>query len=292
MGQYHLIVNLTKREFLDPYEFGHGAKLWEQLSYGSPGGPADALMILLAVSNGRGGGDFDFAHPLADEYIGRWGGDEIAIVGNYADDNDLEERHLASSIYSRCISAGDSPPADHEADASWWFTDVSPALREIMQVAFEVAYWPSSVASGCYTRSSLEKLVKDFRGCHEVGDSTVTMFNGNRWTYWTVVVGPEEILGHQKPAIKHYLLSDVVPALSKALHRWETAYYAQQRKLHLREPHVFPKFDLARLKIKELRVRELMTPQKRTALEAKAAKRARAETLKQNRLRSGTLSRP
>ena len=55
MGQYHLTVNLDKKEFLLPHKFGVGLKLREQ--FGVHYGVQDALLMLLACSNGYGGGD-------------------------------------------------------------------------------------------------------------------------------------------------------------------------------------------------------------------------------------------
>jgi len=93
MGQYHILVNLDKREYVNPHMLGAGLKLWEQLMTPQYGG---ALVALLAVSNGRGGGDLERS-PL----VGRWGGDRIAIVGDYAEDGDLAPEHKASEIYDR-----------------------------------------------------------------------------------------------------------------------------------------------------------------------------------------------
>lgn len=97
MGQYHLTVNLDKKEFLDPHKLGDGLKLWEQIN--SHGGVCAALLLLLACSNGRGGGDVE-EHPI----VGRWAGDRIAVVGDYAEDTDLAPEHKAGSIYERCNS--------------------------------------------------------------------------------------------------------------------------------------------------------------------------------------------
>lgn len=93
MGQYHVVVNLDKKEFIDPHKLGDGLKLFEQIN--SHGGTMAALFALLACSNGRGGGDIpdgiDYRldekkvktvevvtdpeyHRLASEYIGRWAG--------------------------------------------------------------------------------------------------------------------------------------------------------------------------------------------------------------------------
>ena len=97
MGQYHLVVNLDKKEYLDPHKLGSGLKLWEQMA--NHPGTATALIPLLAVSNGRGGGDI---HNDPDNIVGRWGGDRIAIVGDYGDDDDLPAEFEASKIYNKC----------------------------------------------------------------------------------------------------------------------------------------------------------------------------------------------
>ena len=97
MGQYHIPVNLDKKQWLDPHKLGCGLKLWEQL--GSVGGTADALLVLLASSNGRGGGD------LAERrIIGSWAGDRIAVVGDYSEDTDIPTQTdpPMSDVYLLC----------------------------------------------------------------------------------------------------------------------------------------------------------------------------------------------
>ena len=79
MGQYYYIVNMSKRQFLDPHKFGDGMKL---LEFGcSQTGTLTALAVLLADGNGRGGGDLHSENPI----IGSWKGDRIVIAGDYAD---------------------------------------------------------------------------------------------------------------------------------------------------------------------------------------------------------------
>ncbi|NKB55101.1 MAG: hypothetical protein GKS00_02090 [Alphaproteobacteria bacterium] len=101
MSQYHLIVNLDKREFLDPRELGEGLQACELIS--SAVGPAQALAALLLCSNGRGGGDLE-ERADADVLIGRWAGDRIAVVGGYAEDADLpgQSDPAASKIFEMC----------------------------------------------------------------------------------------------------------------------------------------------------------------------------------------------
>ena len=77
MGQYFLVVNRDKQEYLDPLDFGDGNKF---LEFGcSANGTLTGLAILLRQSNETGGGDLqDF-----NEYTGRWIENRIVIIGDY-----------------------------------------------------------------------------------------------------------------------------------------------------------------------------------------------------------------
>jgi len=89
MGQYHYVLNFDKKEFLDPHRFGNGLQL---MAFGtSSSGTLTGLTLLLAASNGRGGGDFNVEtpHPLTAAVTGRWAGDRVAIVGDYCRDDDV-----------------------------------------------------------------------------------------------------------------------------------------------------------------------------------------------------------
>jgi hypothetical protein len=105
MGQYYKIVNLDRQEYLNPWEFGDGQKLME---FGCSGGGAMAgLAILLANSNGRGGGDLRSDNPI----IGSWAGDRIVIAGDYAEIGDACEAYVKKNIYDLCSdNAGDDHP--------------------------------------------------------------------------------------------------------------------------------------------------------------------------------------
>lgn len=134
MGQYHRLVNISKKEFVSPHDLDDGAKLLEMIN--AQGGVMAALNILLACSNGRGGGDLpdgttytgkpgklrvlkdmsglgvmpffkvvadEKLYEMAEKYIGRWAGDQIAIIGDYAEDNDLDPKlPSASVLYGLC----------------------------------------------------------------------------------------------------------------------------------------------------------------------------------------------
>ena len=103
MGQYWLVVNLDKREYVHPHPVGSGLKLWEQVA--AHPGTGTALVILCAAQREvRGGGDLEMHYKEAKEVIGRWAGDRIAIVGDYAEPEDLPEHFEADLIYDLCSS--------------------------------------------------------------------------------------------------------------------------------------------------------------------------------------------
>jgi hypothetical protein len=128
MGQYHLVVNADKRQFLHAHRLGDGLKLME---FGnSAGGVMTALAILLAVSNGRGGGDLN----SESEIIGSWGGDRIAIVGDYAENQDLPTTFdpEPSTIYGRCLRPGETADPSYAADLPT-YRDISADLRKLIE---------------------------------------------------------------------------------------------------------------------------------------------------------------
>lgn len=110
MGQYHIVVNLDKKTYLNPNHLGDGLKLME---FGDGGATLTALAILLAQDNGRGLGDLHVAMPdmplehwEKDEYnlkrvrtphahlVGSWAGDRITIAGDYGDNLPDREENL------------------------------------------------------------------------------------------------------------------------------------------------------------------------------------------------------
>jgi hypothetical protein len=84
VGQYFRAVNVSKKEFVNPYDLGGLAKLWEWCANRASG----IFPYLLRKSNERGGGDISKSDP---KYAGRWAGDEIYLVGDY-DESDLFEK--------------------------------------------------------------------------------------------------------------------------------------------------------------------------------------------------------
>ena len=106
MGQYYKIVNLDKEQYLNPHKFGCGLKLVEFT--GCAHGPLEALGILLAHSNGRGGGDIaihndvDFLTNEERSLIGSWAGDRIVTAGDYDDAWLWVPKKLKGKKYSTC----------------------------------------------------------------------------------------------------------------------------------------------------------------------------------------------
>ncbi len=107
MGQYHKVYNLDKKEFLHAHNMNMGLKLMEQVGFEKS--TADALFLLLANSNGRGGGDAN-----EHEYIGRWAGDKVVVQGDYAEE-------------------GDTGFIENTDD----FVDISTKTLEMLNVAFQ-----------------------------------------------------------------------------------------------------------------------------------------------------------
>ena len=92
MGQYHKTYNIDKCEFIHPHKIDNGLKMWEQIGFLRS--TSTALFLLLANSNGRGGGDVP-EHPM----IGRWAGDRIVVQGDYVEPTDpahISEEELES----------------------------------------------------------------------------------------------------------------------------------------------------------------------------------------------------
>jgi hypothetical protein len=103
------VVNLDKGQVLDPHVFGAGRNL-----------PAMALLansvmlattLLLAVSNGRGGGDFHCDDDPDENLVGSWGGDRVVILplDHLGSLEDISERMRA--LIERCdhYAAQDMP---------------------------------------------------------------------------------------------------------------------------------------------------------------------------------------
>jgi len=144
MGQYWVVVNLDKKEFVHPHKLGTGMKLWEQVA-NHPGTGTALLILTAAMPEPRGGGDLAL-NERSEKVIGRWAGDRVAIVGDYAEDSDLPVEFEASTIYNRCLSS--------EGEFSYKYTDISKLVVAVIEDELELkcddrggwAQWVSRVA--------------------------------------------------------------------------------------------------------------------------------------------------
>ena len=102
MGQYFKIVNLDKKQYLHPHEFGDGLKLTEFSFSGC--GTMSGLAILLADGNGQGGGDLDSANPI----IGSWAGDRIVVAGDYAENGKFVDGTIEDELKNIYSLASDN----------------------------------------------------------------------------------------------------------------------------------------------------------------------------------------
>jgi hypothetical protein len=124
MGQYYVLANLDKQEFLNTYTFNDGAKL---LEFGCSGeGTMTALAVLLSDGNGRGGGDLHSDDPI----IGSWAGDRIVIAGDYAD----EEKFLQKDQIMKYLMLSDDNKdrPNLYAYTREFFKDISENVLEVM----------------------------------------------------------------------------------------------------------------------------------------------------------------
>jgi hypothetical protein len=112
MGQYHIVYNITKREYIHAHRINNGLKLLEQVGW--PKSTSTALFLLLANSNGRGGGDAQ-DHPV----IGRWAGDRIVVQGDYAEIDDAAYLPEEETDTFTDISEGVMQMLDHCVDFDW-----------------------------------------------------------------------------------------------------------------------------------------------------------------------------
>lgn len=148
MGQYYKIVNVTKRQYLHPHKFGAGLKLMEFSGQGDSIG--QALIILLAHANNRGGGDLRSDNLTEEEMslIGSWAGDQIVVAGDYDDpwlfvpeefknkeyEVEDEDGKKVKAIFGQRSShiEGEFYPETLYSTASQFFTDISDDIIKVV----------------------------------------------------------------------------------------------------------------------------------------------------------------
>jgi hypothetical protein len=117
MGQYHKLINITKKEYIVGHDIGINLKHYEQIGF--EGSMADVLYCLMIAQGNerRGGGDVS-----GHKYIGRWTGDDVAIVGDYYDDK-LGDNHKYYNLYD-------------EVEADKDYKNISPSIRSMLRVVY------------------------------------------------------------------------------------------------------------------------------------------------------------
>lgn len=125
MGQYHRLVNIDKREWVDPHGLGLGSKQYEHT--GCDASLADAMYVLVMTSPAEGGGDFPFT-----EISGRWAGDRVLIVGDYTKADAVPGFAGADAIYEL---------------AQAQYGDITPLVREAFEKVFEIIYTTESIGT-------------------------------------------------------------------------------------------------------------------------------------------------
>lgn len=151
MGQYHLLVNLDKRQYVHPHQMGDGLKLME-FGMSGDGGVMTACALLLASAckgGQRGGGDI---HADIEGTVGAWAGDRIAIVGDYGEPEDLPDGN-GDLIYSACSDSDEAfasqvawlreSERDDEADrleALGRFQNISQIVKDILFLGEGIVY--------------------------------------------------------------------------------------------------------------------------------------------------------
>lgn len=134
MGQHWKVVNLDKREFVHPHKLGCGLKLWEQIA-NAPGTGTALIILCAAMPEPRGGGDLGLDDEIACRTIGRWAGDRVCLVGDYAMDSDLPGFPGFGIVYSLCADASslDSDDKKNGLTDDQLFTDITDDVCAVIE---------------------------------------------------------------------------------------------------------------------------------------------------------------
>ena len=128
MGQYHVLVNVDKKEMVVPHGLGLGLKQYEHIGEFN-GTLADAMYILMMTSPARGGGDFPSTNISR-----RWAGDRVLVLGDYTEDSDVPSIPNVGSLYAESESYTD-------------ITDlVAEAFGQVFRLKFSGEGWKTRVS--------------------------------------------------------------------------------------------------------------------------------------------------
>jgi hypothetical protein len=118
MGQYHLLVNSDKKEYINPRDLGFGAKQLEHIGF--LGDLPLVQYLLTTCSRARGFGDFSLTE-YNEAFLGRWAGDRVFVLGDYTEQGDVPKVRSAHTFWKKI----------HAKESEW--TNIS----ELAQVALE-----------------------------------------------------------------------------------------------------------------------------------------------------------
>jgi hypothetical protein len=153
-----MIVNTERREFLEPWAFGDGAKL---LEFGmSTPGTVLGLTVLLADGNGRGGGDL---HGADEAVAGRWANNRVVVTGDYADKGHKVPARDLKAWQAGTIEIKDTDTWRHYADVK------DPTLYQLARVSYEnISH--AVITELCKDRWVCEAFIEQavHRGLHEL----------------------------------------------------------------------------------------------------------------------------
>jgi len=94
MGQYFVIANTTKKEYLHPHRFGEGLKFMEFTM--DSAGILHGFAHLMAQSS-------EGVHVDCEAVTGRWIGDHVLIVGDYDNSEIFDEAYKSYNDISEMV---------------------------------------------------------------------------------------------------------------------------------------------------------------------------------------------
>ena len=204
MGQSHMIVNLTKSEYLSPECFGNGCKLAEIAEVG--GGVMRGLAVLLAECN-EGNGDYhkmrtfqegsepiiypgeklswrseipslrgEWNYGVVPECSGRWARDNIVITGEYKEE--FSGMPIAMRLRARAAQLSHNVLAKEikmnlYGYAGLFFKDISRDV--VAQIKMFLTDDPTTPFVRTMTRMFRDKLCSDF------GSMFIANGKQNKW---------------------------------------------------------------------------------------------------------------
>ena len=193
MGQYWYPVNLDKKEYIMPHKLGAGLKLWEQLA-NHPGTGAALIILCAAMPEERGGGDLSLDWhddeelteeakktcgvnyaAVARRTIGRWAGDRIALVGDYAEKGDLPPEFDADLIYDLCATTKERQEQ---------VTYLKQRAEEVRQAGDP--HGSATVLDNKADHLAKAKLYRDITDdvCQVIEHELGGKFEGDDWRHW------------------------------------------------------------------------------------------------------------